>query len=234
MITVQHLSMRLTAGGRPVTILDDVTLEIPSKQTVAVMGPSGSGKSTLLGLMAGLDRPTAGSIMLDGTEITSLSESRMAGFRRAKIGYIFQAFHLIPTLTALENVLVPLELAGNGEAEARAIELLDTVGLGNRIDHYPVQLSGGEQQRVAVARAFACRPPILLADEPTGNLDSHTGRHIMDVILALHRDYGTTLVLVTHDPAVAALMHRVIALRDGRIESDEIRPRIAGQDESSA
>ena len=233
MITVQHLSMRLTAGGRPVTILDDVTLEIPSKQTVAVTGPSGSGKSTLLGLMAGLDRPTAGSIMLDGIEITSLSESRTAGFRRAKIGYIFQSFHLIPTLTALENVLVPLELAGNGAARGQAIELLETVGLGNRIDHYPVQLSGGEQQRVAVARAFACRPPILLADEPTGNLDSHTGRHIMDLILALHRDYGTTLVLVTHDPAVAALMHRVIALRDGRIESDDILPRPAGQGESS-
>ena len=233
MITVQHLCMRLSAGGRPVTILDDVTLEIPSKQTVAVTGPSGSGKSTLLGLMAGLDRPTAGSIMLDGIEITSLSESRMAGFRRAKIGYIFQSFHLIPTLTAVENVLVPLELAGDGAARGQAIELLETVGLGHRIDHYPVQLSGGEQQRVAVARAFACRPPILLADEPTGNLDSHTGRHIMDLILALHRDYGTTLVLVTHDPAVATLMHRVIALRDGRIESDDILPRPAGPGESS-
>jgi putative ABC transport system ATP-binding protein len=233
MITVQHLSMRLTAGGRPVTILDDVTLEIPSKQTVAVMGPSGSGKSTLLGLMAGLDRPTAGSIKLDGTEITSLSESRMAGFRRAKIGYIFQSFHLIPTLTALENVLVPLELAGNSEAKAQAIELLETVGLGHRIDHYPVQLSGGEQQRVAVARAFACRPPILLADEPTGNLDSHTGRHIMDLILALHRDYGTTLILVTHDRAVAAMMHRVIALRDGRIESDDLLSTAPGEGESS-
>ena len=233
MITVQHLSMRLTAGGRLVTILDDVSLEIPSKQTVAVMGPSGSGKSTLLGLMAGLDRPTAGSITLDGTEITSLSESRMAVFRRAKIGYIFQSFHLIPTLTAFENVLVPLELAGNAAAKAQAIELLQTVGLGNRIDHYPVQLSGGEQQRVAVARAFACRPPILLADEPTGNLDSHTGHHIMDLILALHRDYGTTLVLVTHDRAVATLMHRVIAFRDGRIESDDILPRPAGQGETS-
>lgn len=227
MIAVHHLSMRLTAGGRPVTILDDVTLEIPSKQTVAVMGPSGSGKSTLLGLMAGLDRPTAGAIRLDGTEITALSESRMAKFRRAKIGYIFQSFHLIPTLTALENVLVPLELAGNTAAKDQAIDLLQTVGLGNRIDHYPVQLSGGEQQRVAVARAFACRPPILLADEPTGNLDSMTGRHIMDLVLALHRDYGTTLVLVTHDRAIADLMHRVIFLRDGRIESDETLPRTA-------
>jgi putative ABC transport system ATP-binding protein len=225
MIAVHHLSMRLSAGGRPVTILDDITLEIPSKQTVAVMGPSGSGKSTLLGLMAGLDRPTAGSITLDGIEITSLSESRMAKFRRSKIGYIFQSFHLIPTLTALENVLVPLELAGHSAAKDQAVELLETVGLANRIDHYPVQLSGGEQQRVAVARAFACRPPILLADEPTGNLDSQTGHHIMDLVLALHRDYGTTLVLVTHDREIARVMHRVIALRDGRIESDETRPK---------
>ena len=221
MISIKHLSMRLTAGGRPVTILDDVTLEIPAKQKVAVVGPSGSGKSTLLGLMAGLDRPTAGSIELDGTEITALSESRMARFRREKIGYIFQSFHLIPTLTALENVLVPLELAGTASVKDQAIELLQAVGLGDRIHHYPVQLSGGEQQRVAVARAFACRPSILLADEPTGNLDSVTGRHVMDLLLALHRDYGTALVLVTHDAALASLMHRVIALRDGRIESDE-------------
>ena len=227
MIAVQHLSMRLTAAGRPVTILDDVSLEIPSKQTVAVMGPSGSGKSTLLGLMAGLDRPTAGSIRLDGVEITSLSESQMARFRRVKIGYIFQSFHLIPTLTALENVLVPLELAGNIAAKDEANEILQTVGLGHRVHHYPVQLSGGEQQRVAVARAFACRPPILLADEPTGNLDSLSGRHIMDLVLALHRDYGTTLVLVTHDRGIATLMHRVIALRDGRIESDQILPTTA-------
>jgi putative ABC transport system ATP-binding protein len=227
MIAVQHLSMRLTAAGRPVTILDDVSLEIPSKQTVAVMGPSGSGKSTLLGLMAGLDRPTAGSIRLDGMEITSLSESQMARFRRVKIGYIFQSFHLIPTLTALENVLVPLELAGHIAAKDEANEILQTVGLGHRVHHYPVQLSGGEQQRVAVARAFACRPPILLADEPTGNLDSLAGRHIMDLVLALHRDYGTTLVLVTHDRGIATLMHRVIALRDGRIESDQILPTTA-------
>jgi putative ABC transport system ATP-binding protein len=224
MITISHLSMRLTAGGRPVTILDDLTLDIPAKQMVAVMGPSGSGKSTLLGLMAGLDRPTAGSITLDGVDITSLSESRMARFRRTKIGYIFQSFHLIPTLTALENVLVPLELAGSISAKDQAVELLQAVGLQDRADHYPVQLSGGEQQRVAVARAFACRPPILLADEPTGNLDSMTGRHVMDLVLSLHRDYGTTLVLVTHDPAIASLMHRVIALRDGRIESDDIAP----------
>ena len=222
MIAIRHLSMRLTAGGRRVTILDDVTLSIPPKQMVAVMGPSGSGKSTLLGLIAGLDRPTEGTIVLDGIDITTLSESRMAKFRRMKIGYIFQSFHLIPTLTALENVLVPLELAGHAAAKDLAAELLHAVGLQDRMHHYPVQLSGGEQQRVAVARAFACRPPILLADEPTGNLDSQTGRHVMDLLLSLHRDYGTTLVLVTHDRAVASLMHRVIALRDGRIESDDL------------
>jgi putative ABC transport system ATP-binding protein len=222
MIAIRHLSMRLTAGGRRVTILDDVTLSIPPKQMVAVMGPSGSGKSTLLGLIAGLDRPTEGTIILDGIDITTLSESRMAKFRRVKIGYIFQSFHLIPTLTALENVLVPLELAGDAAAKDLAVELLHAVGLQDRMHHYPVQLSGGEQQRVAVARAFACRPPILLADEPTGNLDSQTGRHVMDLLLSLHRDYGTTLVLVTHDRAVASLMHRVIALRDGRIESDDL------------
>ena len=222
MIAIRHLSMRLTAGGRRVTILDDVTLSIPPKQMVAVMGPSGSGKSTLLGLIAGLDRPTEGTINLDGIDITTLSESRMAKFRRVKIGYIFQSFHLIPTLTALENVLVPLELAGDAAAKDLAVELLHAVGLQDRVHHYPVQLSGGEQQRVAVARAFACRPPILLADEPTGNLDSQTGRHVMDLLLSLHRDYGTTLVLVTHDRAIASLMHRVIALRDGRIESDDL------------
>jgi putative ABC transport system ATP-binding protein len=222
MIAIRHLSMRLTAGGRRVTILDDVSLSIPPKQMVAVMGPSGSGKSTLLGLIAGLDRPTEGTIVLDGIDITTLSESRMAKFRRMKIGYIFQSFHLIPTLTALENVLVPLELAGDAAAEDLAAELLHAVGLQDRVHHYPVQLSGGEQQRVAVARAFACRPPILLADEPTGNLDSQTGRHVMDLLLSLHRDYGTTLVLVTHDRAIASLMHRVIALRDGRIESDDL------------
>lgn len=222
MIAIRHLSMRLTAGGRRVTILDDVSLSIPPKQMVAVMGPSGSGKSTLLGLIAGLDRPTEGAIVLDGIDITTLSESRMAKFRRMKIGYIFQSFHLIPTLTALENVLVPLELAGDAAAKDLAVELLHAVGLQDRVHHYPVQLSGGEQQRVAVARAFACRPPILLADEPTGNLDSQTGRHVMDLLLSLHRDYGTTLVLVTHDRAVASLMHRVIALRDGRIESDDL------------
>ena len=222
MITLDHLTMRLAGGGHQITILDDVTVSIPDKQRVAIVGPSGSGKSTLLGLIAGLDRPTSGSIKLDGVEISTMRENALARYRRDHIGYIFQSFHLIPTLTALENVLVPLELAGIRGAQARATELLEAVGLADRLSHYPVQLSGGEQQRVAVARAFACRPPILLADEPTGNLDSATGQHIMNLLLSLHRDFGTTLVLVTHDRAMASLMERVIALRDGRIESDTI------------
>ena len=221
MIVLKGLSMRLAAGGRAVTILDQIDLVIPSKQMVAIVGPSGSGKSTLLGLMAGLDRPTSGSVVLDGVDITTLSESALARYRRKMIGYIFQSFHLIPTLTALENVMVPLELTGVSSVKRRASDLLDAVGLQDRLHHYPVQLSGGEQQRVAVARAFACRPPILLADEPTGNLDSATGRHIIGLLLDLHRDYGTTLVLVTHERDVASLMQRVITLRDGRIESDE-------------
>jgi putative ABC transport system ATP-binding protein len=221
MIEVKNLSMRLSAGGHPVTILDDLTIEIPEKQMVAIVGPSGSGKSTLLGLIAGLDKPTAGSILLDGVDITQLSEREMARYRRQKIGYIFQSFHLIPTLTALENVAVPLELNGDPQAESRAAELLVAVGLGDRQLHYPVQLSGGEQQRVAVARAFACRPPILLADEPTGNLDSATGRQVIDLLLGLNRDHGSTLVLVTHDPELASNAERIISLRDGRIESDK-------------
>lgn len=220
MIRVNQVSMALPAAGRSVQILDGITFGIPAKQTVAVVGPSGSGKSTLLGLMAGLDRPTTGSIALNGTEITSLSESLMAQFRRETIGYIFQSFHLIPTLTARENVAVPLELSGETRAGDRAAELLAAVGLSDRLEHYPVQLSGGEQQRVAVARAFVCRPPILLADEPTGNLDSATGAQVLDLLLSLHRDHGTTLVLVTHDSALAQSMQRVITLQDGRLASD--------------
>lgn len=201
-------------------ILDNLSLEIPDKQMVAIVGPSGSGKSTLLGLMAGLDRPTSGSILLDGQELTTMSESALARFRRAKIGYIFQSFHLIPTLTARKNVAVPLDLSGERHGDERAADLLAAVGLADRLDHYPVQLSGGEQQRVAVARAFACRPPFLFADEPTGNLDSATGTHVINLLLAMHRDYGTTLVLVTHDRDLAGLMQRIVSLRDGRIESD--------------
>jgi len=223
MIAVRNLTMRLTAGGHGITILDDITLQIPEKQMVAIVGPSGSGKSTLLSLIAGLDKPTSGSIKLGGIEITAMPESQMARYRRQKIGYIFQSFHLIPTLTALENVAVPLELNGDLDAKKRAAELLAAVGLQDRQSHYPVQLSGGEQQRVAVARAFACRPPILLADEPTGNLDSATGRQVIDILLSLNRDHGSTLVLVTHDPDLASCAERIISLRDGRIESDEVK-----------
>lgn len=222
MISITQLSMSLAAGGRTVPILDNVSLTIPDKQTVAIVGPSGSGKSTLLGLMAGLDRPTAGSIVLDGEELTTMSESALARFRRAKIGYIFQSFHLIPTLTARENVAVPIELSGERGGSERAAKLLTAVGLADRLDHYPVQLSGGEQQRVAVARAFACHPPFLFADEPTGNLDTATGEQVINLLLSMHRDSGTTLVLVTHDRKLAGHMQRIVSLRDGRIESDHL------------
>ena len=221
MIHVENLTMQLQAGGHVVSILKGLTFEVPQKQMVSIVGPSGSGKSTLLGLLAGLDKPTSGSIRLNGQEITAWSEYRLALFRRQHIGYIFQSFHLIPTLTALENVSLPLELSGNPSAMPRAQELLDAVGLRDRQGHYPAQLSGGEQQRVAVARAFACRPPILLADEPTGNLDSATGQMVIELLLSLNRDQGSTLVLVTHDSTLAQLTERIITLHDGRIASDE-------------
>lgn len=222
MIRLRDVTMELDGGGHRVRILDRISLDIPAKQTVAIVGPSGSGKSTLLGLMAGLDRPTSGSIEVQGVELSGLSESALAEFRRAAIGYVFQSFHLIPTLTALDNVAVPLELAGLDRPHARAAELLASVGLADRQSHYPAQLSGGEQQRVAVARAFACRPPILLADEPTGNLDSSTGRQVMDLLHGLHRDAGTTLVLVTHEVGLANEMARIVTMRDGHIESDRL------------
>ncbi len=221
MIRIAGLSMRLASGGRPVAVLSDVSLEVPPRQFLAIAGPSGSGKSTLLGLIAGLDRPSAGSITVAGVEITRLGEDALARFRRDTIGYIFQSFHLIPTLTALENVAVPLELAGARDARARAQELLAEVGLAERAHHYPVQLSGGEQQRVAVARAVARRPALLLADEPTGNLDSATGKQIIDLLVALNRTLGSTLVLVTHDAALAGHADRLVHLRDGRIVGDE-------------
>ena len=221
MIEIAGVGMRFTSGDRSVDVLTDVTLEIPARQFVAIAGPSGSGKSTLLGLIAGLDRPSAGRIRVAGAEVTALSEDALARFRLDTIGYIFQSFHLIPTLTALENVAVPLELAGEPDALARARALLGEVGLGDRAEHYPVQLSGGEQQRVAVARAVTRRPPVLLADEPTGNLDSATGKQIIELILGLNRTLGSTLVLVTHDPALAAHADRLITLRDGRVVADE-------------
>jgi putative ABC transport system ATP-binding protein len=221
MISVRGISMRLASGGRAVDVLNDVSLEVPARQFLAVAGPSGSGKSTLLGLIAGLDRPTAGRIAVGGVEVTALGEDDLARFRRDTVGYVFQSFHLIPTLSALENVAVPLELTGEVSATARARALLAEVGLGDRAHHYPVQLSGGEQQRVAVARAIARRPPVLLADEPTGNLDSATGKQIIDLLVTLNRNLGSTLVLVTHDPALAAHADRIVTLRDGRIASDE-------------
>lgn len=222
MIRVENLTMRLQAGGQMVNILQSLTFDVQQKQVVAVVGPSGSGKSTLLGLLAGLDKPTSGSIYLNGHEITSWNEYQLAQFRRRQIGYIFQAFHLIPTFTALENVALPLELSGEPLAVERAQQLLQSVGLQDRHGHYPVQLSGGEQQRIAVARAFACRPPILLADEPTGNLDSATGQLVIDLLLKLHCDHGSTLVLVTHDPNLAKRTERIITLHDGTIASDTL------------
>ena len=218
MVRVRDLVMRLASGGRDLTVLDGVSLDVPAGQVIAVTGPSGSGKSTLLGLIAGLDRPTAGSISVDGVDITRLEEDALARLRRDTIGYVFQSYHLIPTLTAAENVAVPLELAGRPEAPARARALLDAVGLGDRADHYPAQLSGGEQQRVAIARAMALRPKLLLADEPTGNLDSATGAQIIALLLALNRRHESTLLLVTHDEALARHAERVIRLRDGRIQ----------------
>ena len=219
MISVRSLGMRLESGGRPVDVLTDVTLEIPARQFVAIAGPSGSGKSTLLGLIAGLDRPTTGRIVVNDVDLTGLAEDDLARFRRDAIGYVFQSFHLIPTLTALENVAVPLELGGDARALERARTLLDEVGLGERGHHYPVQLSGGEQQRVAVARAVARRPTLLLADEPTGNLDSATGTRIIELLLELKRRRGATLVLVTHDEALARHADRVVTLRDGRVKN---------------
>lgn len=206
-----------------VEILRDVSFAVPHGQFLAIMGASGSGKSTLLGLMAGLDTITSGRVVLDGTDITDLSEDELARLRGRKIGFVFQSYQLVPTLTAEENILLPAELSGyNGEPRRRAKELLERVGLGNRAHHYPVQLSGGEQQRVALARAFITRPPILMADEPTGNLDSANGQHVLDLLLQLNREEKTTLILVTHDRQLAEYADRILKLRDGQVISDEL------------
>jgi putative ABC transport system ATP-binding protein len=218
MIELTDVSRTVTSGAGALTILHPTSLRIERGRSVAITGPSGSGKSTLLGLIAGLDTPTSGRIRLDGVDITAVGEERLAAIRGEKVGIVFQFFHLIPALTALENVMVPSELAGRTDARARAVQLLNDVGLSARGHHYPSQLSGGEQQRVAIARALANDPPILLADEPTGNLDTATGAQVIDLLVRVNRDRARTLVLVTHDTALAMLADETIRLRDGRVE----------------
>jgi putative ABC transport system ATP-binding protein len=214
------------SGGRPLTVLQDINLSIEPQGFVAIVGPSGSGKTTLLGLLAGLDRPTSGAVFLDGQDVSKLTEDERARFRAEKVGFVFQSFQLIPTLTARENVLVPLELLGKGAGhngrspEEIVTDYLTRVGLGDRLDHYPTQLSGGEQQRVALARAFANRPKILFADEPTGNLDAKTGQRIIDHMVELNQEAATTLVLVTHDPELANRARRIIRISGGEIVED--------------
>jgi putative ABC transport system ATP-binding protein len=224
-LAAHNLTKIIDSGTHRVEILRGIDFEVPAGQFVAIMGASGSGKSTLLGLLAGLDTATAGSIVLDGTDITGLGEDQLAVVRGRKIGFVFQSYQLIPTLTAEENVLLPHELLGGSTASGtvRARELLESVGLGDRMDHYPIQLSGGEQQRVALARAFMAKPPILMADEPTGNLDSVNGQLVLDLLLTLNRRENTTLVLVTHDQALASRANRIITLSDGKIVGDQIR-----------
>jgi len=217
MIELRGVSKTVPSGDGQLTILHPLDLSVGSGEFLAVTGPSGSGKSTLLGLIAGLDAPTTGSVIIDGADITALDEDRLARLRGAKIGFVFQFFHLIPSLTALENVRVPLELAAVRDPAQRATALLDEVGLADRRHHYPSQLSGGEQQRVAIARALANDPPIVLADEPTGNLDSVTGRHIIDLLAEVNRTRRATVVLVTHDAELAARADSRISLRDGRV-----------------
>ena len=223
-VEVKALKRRIDTGSHTVEILKGLDFVIPRGQFVAIMGASGSGKSTLLGLLAGLDTASEGAIVLDGVDITHLDEDRLAQVRGRKIGFVFQSYQLIPTLTAEENVLLPHELAGgDSRGPVRARELLERVGLGGRLDHYPVQLSGGEQQRVALARAFMTRPPILMADEPTGNLDTVNGTQILDLLLEMNQREQTTLVLVTHDHELARHADRIITLRDGLIISDVLR-----------
>jgi len=224
-LETRGLTKSIDTGSHRVEILRGIDLAIPAGQFVAIMGASGSGKSTLLGLLAGLDSATSGSIILDGVDITTLREDDLALVRGRKIGFVFQSYQLIPTLTAEENVLLPYELSGGDVASGtrRARELLEAVGLTDRMDHYPVQLSGGEQQRVALARAFMAKPPVLMADEPTGNLDSVNGAHVLELLLSLNQREGTTLVLVTHDQTLAVRADRIVTLRDGLVVADEMR-----------
>ena len=232
MISLREVSKTVMSGSEPLTILHPLTLDIVRGEFLAIVGPSGSGKSTLLGLVAGLDAPTSGHVTIDGVDITELGEDALARLRGEKIGFVFQFFHLIPSLTAYENVAVPMEIAGVDDVRRRADRLLEEVGLTGRAHHDPSQLSGGEQQRVALARALANDPPIVLADEPTGNLDSANGRHILDLLRSIHRSRGTTVVLVTHDADLAAIADTRVVLRDGRVVervAAEIAPRWADQ-----
>jgi putative ABC transport system ATP-binding protein len=228
-LETRALTKTIDTGTHRVEILRGIDLSIPAGQFIAIMGASGSGKSTLLGLMAGLDTPTSGSVIVDGVDITNLREDELALVRGRKIGFVFQSYQLIPTLTAEENVLLPYELAGGDVSKglARARGLLESVGLGDRLDHYPVQLSGGEQQRVALARAFMPKPPLLMADEPTGNLDSVNGEHVLELLLSLNQREGATLILVTHDMALASRADRIVTLRDGAVVADELQAQNA-------
>lgn len=234
MIELRGVSKTVMSGDRPLTILHPLDLTIRSGQFLAVLGPSGSGKSTLLGLVAGLDAPSSGAIIIDDVDITRLGEDALARLRGEKIGFVFQFFHLVPSLTAFENILVPMEIARRRDAAARAKRLLGEVGLSDRGHHYPSQLSGGEQQRVAIARALANDPPIILADEPTGNLDSTTGKLIMQLLLDVRRTRQTTMMLVTHDPELASIADSRLVLRDGRpvessLDSSRDEPLGAGR-----
>ncbi|MCA1609129.1 MAG: ABC transporter ATP-binding protein [Acidobacteria bacterium] len=225
MIEIHNVTKTVQSGNEDLTILDNVSLSIDGGQFVALTGASGSGKSTLLGLLAGLDAPSQGRIYIDGDEITSMSEDGLADIRSNKIGFVFQSFHLIPSLTAFENILIPMEILDLPNARSRTDQLLNDVDLANRGHHYPAELSGGEQQRVAIARAFANKPKILLADEPTGNLDSRNGQHIFDLMTGLHKTSGVTLVLVTHDQQLAGQAQRQVVLRDGRVVEDLLNCR---------
>jgi putative ABC transport system ATP-binding protein len=220
-LNVQQVSKTYQSAGRTLTVLDNITFAVAAGSTMAIVGPSGSGKTTLLGLCAGLDRATSGNIELKHIRLDDLSENRRAQVRNEYVGFIFQNFQLLPTLTALENVMVPMELRGEKNVKPRALDLLDKVGLANRGHHYPAQLSGGEQQRVSIARAFSNRPQILFADEPTGNLDAETSEKIVSLLFDLNKEAGTTLVLVTHDLDLAAKTGRILKLKGGRIVSDE-------------
>jgi putative ABC transport system ATP-binding protein len=219
-IALRDVHLQLDSGAGPVNILRGIDLEVAAGEAVSVVGPSGSGKSTMMMIVGGLERPTRGAVHVAGHDLTAMGEDALALFRRDHVGIVFQNFHLVPTMTALENVAIPLEFAGRRDAFDRAAEGLTAVGLGHRLGHYPGQLSGGEQQRTALARAFAAGPDLILADEPTGNLDGRTGAQVIDLMFGLARDRGTTLVLITHDPALAARCDRQVQLIDGRIVDD--------------